>query len=367
MLSPEQLNRYSQLILDYSLEVKAGESVLVQSSQLATPLLLALQRAMLQRDVLPVLRTNIHGQAENFVRYASDSLMERESKLGLLNYQHVNCRIVIEAPGNTRALSNVAPERSQRMSHINVPMQEHSQKHHRWMVCRYPTDALAQDANMSLEDYTNFLADAVGLNHAEPVQFWKERGLKQAALAERLARSQHIHLKAPGTDLELLVSGRTWQNGRGLHNLPCGEVFTGPIENSANGHVRFHLPSSVAGREVRGAFLRFKDGVVVEATADTGEAFLNKMLDSDAGARRLGEIGIGTNYNIQQGSMSILFDEKIGGTVHLALGRSYENTGGVNQSAIHWDLICDLRQGGELYADGELIQKNGHFVGFDLH
>ena len=170
----------------------------------------------------------------------------------------------------------------------------------------------------------------------------------------------------PGTDLTLSVEGRKFVNSAGRRNMPCGEVFTGPIEDSANGHVYFGVPAAIGGREVAGVSLRFREGKVVEAGAEKGEEYLRSLLDTDAGARYLGEIGIGTNYGIGQASANVLFDEKLGGTVHLAIGRSYKETGGKNDSSVHTDLVCDLREDGELYADGELIQKNGRFLEFEL-
>ena len=190
--------------------------------------------------------------------------------------------------------------------------------------------------------------------------------MEQARLKERLEEARELRIVGPGTDLTLSVEGRTFVNSAGRRNMPCGEVFTGPIEDSANGHVAFGVPAAIGGREVAGARLRFDGGKVVESEAEKGGEYLERLLDTDAGSRYLGEVGIGTNYNIGRASGNVLFDEKLGGTVHLAIGRSYKETGGVNDSTVHTDLVCDLREGGELYADGELIQKDGRFLDFDL-
>jgi aminopeptidase len=190
--------------------------------------------------------------------------------------------------------------------------------------------------------------------------------MEQARLKERLEEARELRIVGPGTDLTLSVEGRTFVNSAGRRNMPCGEVFTGPIEDSANGHVTFGVPATIGGREVAGARLRFDGGKVVESEAEKGGEYLESLLDTDAGARYLGEVGIGTNYNIGRASGNVLFDEKLGGTVHLAIGRSYKETGGLNDSSVHTDLVCDLREGGELYADGELIQKDGRFLKFDL-
>jgi aminopeptidase len=175
-----------------------------------------------------------------------------------------------------------------------------------------------------------------------------------------------VRIVGERTDLTLSVEGRRFVNGDGRHNMPCGEVFTGPVEDSANGEIYFGVPVAVAGREVLGVRLRFEEGRVVEASAEKGEEYLRSMLAADRGARYLGELGIGTNYGITRATKNILFDEKLGGTVHLAVGRSYEQTGGRNDSSVHWDLICDLREGGEFYADGDLIERDGRFPDFDF-
>ncbi|MFL5903414.1 MAG: aminopeptidase, partial [Solirubrobacteraceae bacterium] len=195
-----------------------------------------------------------------------------------------------------------------------------------------------------------------------PVEAWRELTAFQATLVERLEQARELRIQADGTDLTLRVDGRTWINSDGRRNMPSGEVFTGPLEDSASGRVRFGVPSSPSGVEVEGVELVFEDGVVVEAKAERGQDYLDATLDSDSGARRLGEIGIGTNFGLDRAVGAILLDEKIGGTVHLALGRSYPETGGLNESAVHWDLICDLRTGGTLTADRTSIQRDGQFV-----
>jgi aminopeptidase len=222
-------------------------------------------------------------------------------------------------------------------------------------VTLWPVPALAQQAGMGTAAFASLVERALFLDRPDPVAAWRELSERQGRLIERLAPAREIRIEAPGTDLTLNVEGRTWVNSDGRRNMPSGEVFTGPHETSARGTVRFTLPTSHGGVDVAGVELRFEDGVVVDARAERGHEFLLETLGTDPGARRLGELGIGTNAGIAQRTGMILLDEKIGGTVHLALGRSYPETGGVNDSAIHWDLICDLRQGGRLTADGEPV------------
>jgi aminopeptidase len=215
---------------------------------------------------------------------------------------------------------------------------------------------------MGLDEFEAFVFGAMYLDEADPVASWRELRDLQGSLIARLSRARTLRVLADGTDLSLSVAGRTWVNSDGRRNMPSGEVFTGPLEDSAEGTVVFDLPSSLGGALVTGVRLRFEAGVVVEAAAEQGEDLLLAQLDADAGARRLGEVGIGTNTKIQRPILHTLFDEKIGGTLHLALGRSYAETGGTNQSSIHWDLITDLRRGGRIELDGEPFQVDGRFV-----
>jgi aminopeptidase len=239
-----------------------------------------------------------------------------------------------------------------------MPLREQALKR-RWCSTLWPTHAGAQQAGMSLAGFEAFVERALFLDQPDPVRAWGELRGFQDALIERLRGARELRIEADGTDVTLNVKGRTWVNSDGRRNMPSGEVFTGPHEASANGRIRFGVPSSPAGIDVAGVDLEFRDGLVVAAAAERGDDYLQRALATDDGARRLGEIGIGTNFGIDRAIGATLFDEKIGGTVHLALGRSYPETGARNESALHWDLICDLRQGGRLTADGETIVQDG--------
>jgi aminopeptidase len=212
-------------------------------------------------------------------------------------------------------------------------------------------------------EYAAFVSRALFLDRPDPAAAWRELSEAQQGLVERLSPARELRIEADGTDLRLRVDGRTWINSDGKHNMPSGEVFSGPLEDSANGKIRFTVPTSPRGVEVTGVELTFRDGAVVDARADRGQEYLDAALATDPGARRLGELGIGTNPGIDRATGLVLLDEKMAGTVHLALGRSYPETGGHNSSALHWDLICDLRSGGRLIADGNVINENGNFVG----
>ena len=208
---------------------------------------------------------------------------------------------------------------------------------------------------MSTHDYGAFLERALFLDRPDPVAVWREVSVRQQRLIERLADAREIRIEAEGTDLRLRVDGRIWINSNGKHNMPSGEIFTGPLEDSANGTIRYTIDSSPPGAQVEGITLTFADGQVVGGAAQRGDDYLQAALATDPGAKFLGELGIGTNPGIDRPTGSILLDEKIAGTVHLALGRSYPETGGTNSSALHWDMICDLRGGGRLSADGQIL------------
>ena len=233
---------------------------------------------------------------------------------------------------------------------------------YRWALTLFPTQAYASEAGLSLAQYEDFFYKACLTDDADPVTAWERQSDEVRRLAAWIEGKEEVHISAPGTDITLGIAGRSWVPCAGSHNMPDGEFFTGPVEDSVEGEVSFSFPATYAGREVAGVKLRFEAGKVVEATAERGEEFLNEMLDTDEGARRLGELGIGTNYGIATGTKEILLDEKIGGTVHMAVGASYPETGGVNDSAVHWDMVCDLRQGGVITVDGEELSRDGKFV-----
>ena len=352
---------FADLLTDYCLEVQPGQEIVVRSTTLAAPLLLECQRAILARDAWPLLRVELPGATADFYRHALDRHLDVYSEVSFAEVKKSHAHLGIQAPENTRALAGIDPERLARAALARKPVRELTMRK-RWCASLWPTQAGAQQAGMSLVDFEAFVARALFLDQPDPTRAWGELRAFQAGLIDRLKTVRELRIEAPGTDVTLTVEGRTWVNSDGRRNMPSGEVFTGPHEASANGHVRFGVPSSPAGVDVAGVDLEFRDGLVVAAAAERGNDYLQRALAADEGARRLGEIGIGTNFGIDRPIGATLFDEKIGGTVHLALGRSYPETGGKNESALHWDLICDLRQGGRLTADGEVVVEDGRFA-----
>lgn len=345
---------FAALLCDWSLEVARGQQVLVTSTTKAVPITLALHAALLKRGAWPLLRLEPPSLRRDFYRYATDAQIDSFAPLELVEAQEVDAHVSIDAPANTRQLQDVDPDLITRAARARSPIQA-AARTRRWCRTQWPTAAFAQQAGMSEHAYAAFLARALFLDRPDPVAAWRDLSERQRHLAHRLTGTREIRIEAEGTDLRLRVDGRTWINSDGKRNMPSGELFTGPVEDSANGAIRFTVPTAHHGVEVEGVELRFEDGVVVHAAASRGDAYLQAALRTDAGARRLGELGIGTNSGIDRATGSTLLDEKIAGTVHLALGRSYPETGGENSSALHWDLICDLRKGGTITADGEAL------------
>ena len=352
---------FAALLSGYCLEVQPGQQVVVRSTTLAAPLLLALQRELLEREAWPLLRPELPGADEGFWAAARDVHLDGFAAAELAEAEGTDASIGIQAPANTRALAGVDAERMARAARARQPLRAAGLKR-RWCLTLWPTAAGAQQAGMGSDEFAAFVRGALFLDRDDPAAAWVQLRAFQARLIERLATASELRIEAEGTDLTLSVRGRTWINSDGKRNMPSGEVFTGPVETSAEGRVRFTVPSSPRGVEVADIELEFREGRVVSARAGRGEAYLKATLATDDGASRLGEIGIGTNFGIDRAVGAILFDEKIGGTVHLAVGRSYPESGGTNESAVHWDMICDLRRGGRLSADGEVIQADGEFT-----
>jgi aminopeptidase len=343
---------FAALLCDWCVEARERDQVLVGTTLRAIPLTRALHRALLQRGAWPLVRLASEALAADFYCYARDEHLDGFAPLELAEAREADATIGISAPTNTRALAGVDPGRIARAARARAPVQE-ARLTSRWCGTLWPTPAAAQQAAMSEDDYAAFVTRALFLDRPDPIGAWEELSGHQAGLVERLSAAREIRIEADGTDLRLRVDGRSWINSDGKHNMPSGEVFTGPLEDSANGSIRFTVPSSPRGVEVSDVQVTFVDGRVAAATAQRGDDYLQAALQTDSGARFIGELGIGTNVGVDRPTGSILLDEKMAGTVHLALGRSYPETGGTNASALHWDMICDLRERGRLTVDGE--------------
>jgi aminopeptidase len=363
----QRADALARILVHYSAAVKEGDITLIQGESPAEPLALAVYEEVVKVGGLPVVELMMEGQAAAYFKYAKDAQLDWISPTAMWAAENADARIRLMAEANTRALSGVEPELQTRRQAAAKPLMETMMRRtaagqFRWSLTLFPTNAYAGEADMSLDDYEDFFYRACLCDRDDPVQAWRDQSQETRRLAEWMEGKEEIHIEAPGTDLHLNVAGRTFVAADGRHNMPDGEFFTGPVEDSANGEVTYTYPAVYGGREVSGVKLRFKDGKIVDASAERNEDFLIKTLDTDPGARRLGELGIGTNYGIDRFTKEILLDEKIGGTIHLAVGMSYPETGGTNDSAVHWDMVCDLRQGGRITVDGEALQVDGKFA-----
>ena len=348
--------KLAYILVNYSLKVKKGERVLINSSsELAKPLVLEVYKNVLKAGGHPFVNIAFEEISNIFYNLASREQLLDFPKVRLFEARNMDCIVNIRASVNKRALSNVDSKRIAERSKVLKSISEVIVNEKRWVLCNFPTNALAQETDMSLEEYEDFLYSATNID-------WEKVRKEEMKLKRVLDKGNVIRIVGKGTDLTLGIKGRKAIPCFGERNMPDGEVFLSPLEISAEGEIYYDLPAIYQGKEVLGIRLKFKKGKVVEASAEKNEKFLMAMLDTDKGARYLGELGIGVNYGIKHFSKDILFDEKIGGTVHLAVGRSYKDAGGKNESAIHWDMIKDLRNGGAIYVDGKMIQRNGRFL-----
>jgi aminopeptidase len=363
-----RLARLATLLIDYSLGLGEGEVLRINSTDSAAPLILELQKAAIARGAHAYANVALEGLSEILVAEGSKAQREFVSDLALREVDRLDAEVTIWAEANTKSFSHADPEARGQVyaaerSLVNRRWQRIGRGELRWVGTLMPTNAHAQDAEMSLREYEDFVFRACHVAGGEdPVVHWRRVADELTARAAEFADTREIRIVGPDTDIRLGVAGRTWQPSYGTHNMPDGEVFTSPVETETEGEIRFTLPAVFYGREVEDIRLRFDGGRVVDADARSGADYLRTLLDTDDGARVLGEFAFGLNYEIDRWTRNILFDEKIGGTVHLALGSGFEDCGTKNESALHWDIICDLRDEGEIYADGELVWRAGHFL-----
>jgi aminopeptidase len=357
----------AKILVEYSTKVRKGDWVviLVESQGMDLAREVAHQATLAGGNISMLMRDRSLDEIK--YRYGTDDQVKFIDPLLDLVIRKADVLFQISAPENTRTLTGVDSAKQQMNAQaqreiIEVYMKRTSSGELRWNITQAPCLSLAQDADMSLADFEDFVYSATFADQDDPIAAWEKVERDQERLVQWLAGKKEIKIQSPNADLTLSVEGRKFLNSTGTVNLPSGEIYTSPVEDSAHGWVKFTYPAIYLGREVEGIRLEFEHGKVVKASADKNEDFLMKMLDVDAGARFLGELGIGTNFGIKKFTKSILYDEKIGGTFHLALGHGFEEVGAKSESSIHWDLICDARNGGRMWADGVLFYQDGKFV-----
>jgi aminopeptidase len=366
-LTDIRLQRMAQVLVHYSLGIKKADRLGSMTGPSAAPLVREVVHEAIRAGAFAETFVGLPGVREIVLKEGSDELLSyipASQRLVLEEYETMLSLLSLE---NTKTLSGIDPTRmalvqQSRRDLMHTYMHRSANGSLRWSIAMFPTNAYAQDAEMSLSDFEDFIYRACFLDVEDPVARWQELSRQQERHVQWLKGKQTIHLLGQDTDLTFSIDGRAFGNDDGHYNFPGGEFFTGPIEDSVNGYIRYSFPASFSGRSVEDVHLRFENGVVVKANAAQGQDYLDKMLSLDEGARRLGEFAFGNNRNVDRCTKNTLFDEKMGGTVHLALGASIPETGGVNQSALHRDMVCDLRSGSEIRIDGEVFSKNGEFV-----
>jgi aminopeptidase len=359
--------KLAETLVGYSISLKKGQLLKILGEPPGLPLMKAVFHEAVKVGAHPYIQLRVPDTEEMLLKYGNDAQLKYVSPMTRMETNKIDALVAVWGSENNKYLSGVDPKRQALSRKSRGPLVKKmfkriADKSLSWVGTQFPTLADAQEANMSLADYEDFVYGAGHVDSGDPVKHWKKVAKEQDRLVKKLNRVQHIHVRADGTDLKMRVKGRKWINCAGTENFPDGEIFTSPLETSVEGHIRFTFPACYMGREVEDVRLEFSKGRVVGHSAAKNEAFLRAMLDTDKGARGVGEFAIGTNYDIKRFSKNTLFDEKIGGTCHLAVGASITEAGGKNHSAIHWDMVCDLRKGGEIEADGKVIYRNGKFT-----
>lgn len=360
------LDKYAELLIDYCLEIKKGERLYIRTTMLAEPLLRRVVATAWSRGAQVEYHMQMSGMSKEFARHADQDLLGSVSPFHEMAMKDFDAFLVIRAPFNLREDQGIDPEilkvKSEAYRHINeLYFTRTGNGSLKRSLCQFPTQASAQEAGMSLAEYEHFVFNACKLYHEDPQASWLKVRAEQQRIVDVLNTKDKIHYKGPHIDIKFSTKGRTWINSDGRNNMPSGEVFSAPIEDTVEGEVMFTYPCVYRGKDVINPKLVVKNGEIVEWSAESGQDILDEIFKID-GARHWGEVAIGTNYSIQQSTRNILFDEKIGGTIHMAVGQSYKQCGGKNKSSIHWDMITDMTDGGEIWADGEKIYQDGQFL-----
>jgi aminopeptidase len=362
----QRVSNLAKILVQYSVKVQPKDRVAILGGAVADPLIREVYREVLRAGGYPETMVRLDGFDQIYFTESNDDQLQSIPRLVEVIYSEFNGMVSIMSETNTRNLSKIDPSLQSKTAKARTPLFETylsraAAKEFKWVLTMFPTDAYAQDAEMSLVDFEDYVYATTFADSDDPVAEWTAIHDEQQRLIEWLKGKKEVVMKGPNIDMQLSIEDRTFENADGEHNMPSGEIFTGPVEESVEGWVNFTYPAVTAGREVEGVHLEFKEGRVVEASAEKNEEFLLTQLDTDEGARYLGEWAIGTNRRIDRYIKNILFDEKIGGTIHMALGKGYPETGSKNNSAIHWDMICDMSDGGQILVDGELFYESGKF------
>jgi len=353
-MTDSRIQEIAKILVDYSTKVKENDYVQIVGDLEAEPLMKELYKLVLLKKAYPVLKPHFGWQAFTYYRNATETQLEHFPEVAFEEMKKTDVVIYISASSNTRQLTNVNPNLISKRQKVNYPINKERLKK-RWVIFDFPSSGLAQEADMSTEEFEDFVYKSCILN-------WEEKAKELDKAINIMSKGKTVKIIGEDTNLTFSIEGRKFVKGDGTMNMPDGEIFTAPVENTVNGYIKFTYPAIYGGREVDGVKLEFKDGKIIKATATKNEGFLKTMINTDEGSKFLGEFGIGLNPSINKPIKNILFDEKQQKTIHLAIGSAYPECNGTNKSAVHWDIIKDMRNNGKIYLDGKLVYENGEFL-----
>lgn len=354
-MADPRVKKLAEILINHSITVKKGSKIVISYQSEAHPLALECYKLIIKKGAYPIVHCSMPGMSYAYFKNASEEQLKNFPELAMHEAKNTDGDISIGASYNSKELTNINPKKIATRRKVTNPLSEIVMKKKNWVLVEYPTNALAQDAEMSLDEMEDFVFNATNID-------WTKVQKEGEKLRKVLDQGSDVRIIGKDTDISFSIKGRTAENSAGKFNMPDGEVFTAPVETTTKGYIHFDFPVIHGGREVDGVKLTFRNGEIVKAEARKNEDYLKQVLNMDKGAKRLGEFGIGINYGIKKFTKRILFDEKIGGTIHLAMGRAYEECKGTNKSALHWDMIKDLRKEGAVYVDDKLIIKNGKIL-----
>lgn len=366
-MADERLSKLAKLLVNYSTGIKKNDIVFISADEVATPWVIEVAKEAIKLGAHVEYRLESEEVSEVKLKYANEEQLKQGNLIYETLLQKADVWLTAWGGRNTRSLSKVDPQKiklSQQgsLKWKSIYSQRCGDGSLRWCGTQYPTYSDAQEASMSISEYEDFVYEAGLLDKDDPIKEWKRISKEQERWIKYLNTKSDLHIVSDDTDIRVGIKGRKWINCDGKENFPDGEIFTSPIENDINGYIKFSFPGIFMGKQIEGIKLEVKDGKIIKASAEKGEELLKELLETDKGSKFFGEVAIGTNYGIKEFTSNMLFDEKIGGTIHMAIGDSMPEAGGKNKSSLHWDMLCDMRSNGKIYADGEIFYENGKFL-----
>jgi len=349
-----RVTKAAEILVNYSTKIKKGEHVQILGDIESKDLILEVYRLCIQKGAFPTTKISLPGQSYIYYKNASEEQLEHYPEISEEEMKKTDAYIAIRGNSNTRELTNIDPKIISKRRKVLRPLQN-IRLTKKWVLYDYPSHSLAQEADMSTEEFEDFVFSSTNID-------WESFNKNLQKVKNIMQSGDEVRIVTNDTDIKFNTKDRKYVVGDGTHNMPDGEVFTAPVETSTEGHIKFSYPTIYGGREVDGIYLEFKKGEIVKSSATKNEDFLKTMINSDPGSKRLGELGIGLNPMIKKPIKNILFDEKLDGTIHLAIGSAYKECNGVNESSVHWDMIKDLKRDGKIFLDNKLIYEKGEFL-----